>query len=114
MSNKPLLVDEIIKKVRNETLDAPMVVSDYIDKLSASIWEIGQAQIKSNIAYAIKWKDIRKHTSSDKQADMEIQITDEYKLREECKYAEKTVIEVIRSLKKRLAILSAEFGSSTY
>jgi len=109
MTEKPQLVNEIIKRVKEQTLDSPQEITDYVDKLSASIWDIGTKKIKADMDFAIKWKDIRKHTSSDKQADIEIMTTDEFKEREQCKYAEKTVIETIRSLKKRLSILAEEF-----
>ena len=109
MTDEPKLVNEIIRHVQKETIDDPKMISDYIDKLSASIWDIGQARIKADFSYALKWRDIRKHVDSDKQADNEIMTTEEYKERETCKYAEKTVVSTMQGLKKRLSMLQEQY-----
>ena len=102
---------EIIKKLQAGELENPNMLSDFLVILSASINTGGQMELEARIDYANKWKEIRANLKTDKQADMEAMLTPEYKLKEQAAIANKTILECIRSLKKKLATLNAEYQS---
>jgi len=104
-------VNEIIKQLSNweelQKLD-PHNISLYQVFLSANYWQCGQEIIKTEQAYNLKWREARENVESDKQADRLASVTKEYEDYQKARYAEKTLIETIRSLKKMLLILIEE------
>jgi hypothetical protein len=104
--------NEIITKLKNGELDNPNELADYIVILSASINTGGQMELEARIDYARKWKEIREVAKTDKQADMEAMLTPEYKLKEQAMIANRTILETIRALKKKLQNLSDEYKSA--
>ena len=106
-----MTVNDIITKLKTGELDVPDELANYLVILSASLNTGGQMELEARIDYANKWKELRANSKTDKQADMEAMLTDEYKLKEQAQIANKTILECIRSLKKKLATLNAEFQS---
>lgn len=104
-------VNEIVKKLQSGELESPSALSDYLVILSASLNTGGQMELETEIAFAQKWQDLRSECKTDKECDMKIKLTDEYKSMRQAQIANKTILECIRSLKKKLQNLSDEFKS---
>jgi len=103
--------NEIIKKLQNGELESPGVLSDYLVVLSASLNTAGQMALEARITYAQKWADMRPECKSDKECDMKVMTTPEYKDMERAKIAIKTTEQTIMSLKKKLSNLQFEYNS---
>ena len=89
-----------VEEISNQT---PNTISAEIVLLSAKLWEAGSLVLATERGKTRKWLDIRHHTTTNKEADEQIKLTDEYKDYQEAKYSEKVVLEIIKSLKKLLA-----------
>lgn len=108
MSNKT--VSEILtdlKKSELVDLMPPGVLANNLLVLSAFINQAGMMIVEAEIAYATRWKEI-KGDESDKVTDNSMKLEPEYKALQQAKYAEKALIETIRSIKKVLAVKSEE------
>lgn len=104
-------VGEIIQKlqdIKEIELLTPEQVSNYQVFLSSMIWEAGNRVIETERAYNEVWNRIRETTTSDKQADKKASLTPEYVEWRKAIYAEKTVLETIRALKKKLQSMAEE------
>lgn len=109
---KKISVNDIIKKLESGQLENPAILSDYVVILSASLFTGGKMEIETRIEYAKKWKEIKTVCKTDKQADMEAMLTEEYKLKELAALTTKTILNCIQSLKKKLVNLSDELRSA--
>jgi len=108
-------LNSIIKKYLNsENLDNPEQLSKDLVELSAGLYTIGRAIIESDIAYAKVWETERHKHKSDKSCEMAMMTLKVYEDKESNKAARGAVIEIIRSVKKRLAHLSQELGEGNY
>ena len=108
-----MTINEIIKKLRSGALDSPDELSNYLVKLSASLFEAAEFETEAQIDYAKKWQEIKETDPkmTDKLTDMKALQTEEYRLWQTMKNTQKCLIECIRSLKKKLANMADEFKS---
>ncbi len=112
-------IDEIIKELRNDELkESPDKLSEYLVVLSASLNEAGNFELDAEMDYAKKWEKIKLNTTdikgkpiTDKMVDMKAHQTDEYRTWQQFRIANKTIIQTIQSIKKRLANLQMEYHS---
>lgn len=104
-------VNEIIFKLSTEIIDNPRELSQYLVYITANLWKYGEDVVQSEIDYAKKWSDIRSKCDTDGMANVLIKIEPEYKKWQISKVNEKTLIEIIRSLKKRLLSINNEINS---
>jgi|TARA_Y100000310_G_C20669163_1_gene809306 hypothetical protein len=107
-------INEIIKELRNDELkENPAKLSEYLVVLSASLNEAGNFELDAEMDYVKKWEEIKlsEEKMTDKMVDMKSKQTDEYKTWQQFRIANKTIQEVIRSIKKRLASLNNEYHS---
>lgn len=96
----------IIQRILNEPIDDPDILSEHLVKFSAHLYNIGKAKTDAEIAYAKVWSARRSEFKSDKQCDMSLKAVPEYQELKNRESAYLMAVEVIRSLKKRLAVLS--------
>lgn len=101
---------EKIQKNENGCLDNPSLLSEYILLLSAHILDAEREKTEAEVKYTHKWVEKRKETESDKQADMRMKLEPEFIELRAKEALCKTVIETIRSAKKRLGFLAVEFN----
>lgn len=105
-----LKVNDIIQKLKQGELDNPGELSNYLVILSASLNTAGQFALDARINFASKWAELRPNCKTDKECDMKIMATEEYKDMELAKIAIKTTEETIRALKKKLSNLQFEMS----
>jgi hypothetical protein len=112
MEEKNIKVNDIITRLKNGELDSPNLLADYLVILSASLYSAGGFELDADIAYAKKWEEIKlSGEMTDKECENKGKQTGEYRTWKKMVIANKTLIEVIRSLKKKLANLNIEFQS---
>lgn len=107
-------INEIIKELRNDELkENPNKLSEYLVVLSASLNEAGNFELDAEMDYCKVWEKIKlsQEKITDKMVDMKSKQTEEYKQWQQFRIANKTIQEVIRSIKKRLANLNTEYQS---
>ena len=104
-------VNEIIKRLKNGELDNPDELSNFLVVLSASLWTAGNFELDADIACAGKWQEIKPTCKTDRECDQKIKLTEEYKLWQQTRIANKTTQECIKSLKKKLAQMNFEYQS---
>jgi len=112
-----ITVNEIIKKLKAGELESPDELSKYLVILSASLNTAGNLELDGEIDYAKRWEEIKSTTITtngksitDKLAEMKAKQTPEYRVWQEMRIANKTIIQTIQALKKRLANLSVEYN----
>ncbi len=101
-----------IQKNENDCLGNLSLLSEYLLKLSASIIDCENAKTISEIEYTKKWVETRKGVESDKSCDMQMKLEPEFIDLRAKEAMSKTLIETIRSVKKRLAFLSLEYNEN--
>lgn len=106
-----ITASEIIKNLKEGKLDSPNLLADYLVILSASMNTGGQMELQADISYSQKWIEYRKNCKTDKQCDIEVKLTDEYSLMRKAQIANKTILQTIQSLKKKLQTLNDEMRS---
>ena len=105
-------VNSIIQKLKNGELESPTQLSDYLVILSASLNQAGNLELEAEIAYAKAWEEVKEMSDyTDKRTEMKAKQTPEYKAWQEMRIANKTILQTIMSLKKKLANLSDEYKS---
>lgn len=108
MSEKQITINDIIKDLSERMIDSPDELSKYLIVLTANLWKYGKDKIEKDVIQANKWTEIRLTCETDGQADKRIKATEEWKNWQISIVLEKTVLELIRSLKKRLQSLGEE------
>ena len=108
---KQLTTNDIVKKLNNGMIDDPNELSKYLIILSASLYQGGLMETKTQIAYAKKWEDKRLECKTDRACDMAIMNEPEYWEWQKARTAVRAIIEIIRAIKKRLQNLSDEMSS---
>jgi len=108
---KQIKIKDIITKLSDNLIDDPEELSKYLVVLTANLWKYGKARIEKDILQSKKWADIRLTCKTDKETDMKIKNTEEWKNWQMAIITEKTVLELIRSIKKRLQSLGDELKS---
>jgi hypothetical protein len=101
-------VKDIILKLSKNIIDNPGELSKYLIVITANLWKYGQDRVEKDVLQAKKWAEIRLTCETDGQTDKRIKATQEWKDWQLATITEKTVLELIRSLKKRLTSLSDE------
>ena len=86
----------------------PKLAANYQLFLSAHIYEAGIKIIEAEQIVNARWQELRNIARSDKDADKAASLTDEWKEYKKAVFAEKTLIETIRSLKKMLKVFEEE------
>ena len=106
-------VNEIIHKLKKGELEDPNTLSEYLVVLSANLNVAGNFELDAEVNYAAKWEEIKLSSEdlTDKLTDAKAKQTPEYKEWQRMKIANRTVLECIRALKKRLQNLSDELKS---
>lgn len=104
-------VNEIIKKLESGQLENPAILSDYVVQLSASLFTGGKMELETDILYAQKWQELRPGCKSDKDCDMKAKLTEEYHTAQLAKIANKTILQTIMALKRKLRNLENELAS---
>lgn len=94
--------------LEGKLLDHPGQLSEALVILSGHMFNLGTKIIEAEVAYAKKWEELRPNCKTDKECDIKLKTQPEYTEMEQAKFAYKTTQEVIRSVKKRLAVLSDE------
>jgi len=103
--------NQIIKKLQAGELDNPGDLANYLVILSASLNTAGNFELEAEMEYLKKWEEIKLSAEmTDKMADAKAKQTDEYRAYKQMQIANKTILETIRSLKKKLANLQMEFS----
>lgn len=101
-------LNAIIQRLINGEADDPEQLSKDLLVMSANLFNVGQEVTAADIAYVKKWNEERIKHKTDKSCDMAIKAMPEYAEWEKKKNAYKMIVDVIRSAKKRLMILSEE------
>lgn len=111
MEKEGLKVNDIIDKLKKGELDNPGELADYLVILSASLNTAGNFELEAEINWAKKWEELKSFCKTDKECDMKVKQTEEYQLWQEMRIANKTLIQTIMSLKKKLQHLTEEYRS---
>lgn len=106
-----MTIPEIITRL--QSLDeirklTPHEVSQYQLYLSANLWLAGDKIIETEMAYNARWRLSRLECKTDKECDKLATQTPEYSTWRRAVYAEKSMVETIRALKKMLAQMSEQ------
>lgn len=112
MVEKPTEI--ILKYVAGEGLDNPEELSRNLLILSAYLGVLGKEITEAEVAYARKWQSERINYKTDKQAEMALKLAPEYSVMENKKSGYRMLQELIRSIKKRLSVLSDDRKESIY
>lgn len=102
-------IKDIILKLSSESISNPEILSQYLVLLTSNLWKYGQDTVDADIAYAKKWQEIRNTEETDGRATMRAKTTEEYRNFKMAQVSEKTLLEVVRSLKRRLVSISEEY-----
>ena len=103
MQEKALTINEIIIKLKTDTSDDPKTLSDYLVQLSASLYTASEMESDLEVNYVNVWNDIRNiEKMTDKQAEMRAKATTEWREWQRARNANKTIIELIRSIKRKV------------
>lgn len=97
---------EKIKTNDSDCLHNPSLLSEYLVKLTGSILDAEALKFAAEIKYAEKWNELRKSVESDKQCDMKMKLDPTYLEMKSKEALARNLLEVIRSVKKRLVFLS--------
>ena len=108
---KQITVKNIIAALSSSVIDDPNRLSGYLILLTANLWVYGRDRIDAETKEAEKWAEIRKECETDGQANKQIKSTEEWKNWQMSIVSEKTVVELIRSIKKRLQSIADEIKS---
>ena len=104
---------EIIRKYQTAALEEvgeqpPALIATEIVLLAAKIHEAASLTLVAEQRFAARWMDMRTELKTDGQCDKRAKSTTEYADLHKARTNEKTVLELIRSLKKLLASKSEE------
>ena len=100
---------EIIQNIIDgQLLDSPEELSKALVLLTGHMYHLGVKITETEVAYAKKWEVVRPNYKTDKSCDMFLQTKPEYQDKESAKFAYRTAQEMLRSIKKRLMVLSDE------
>lgn len=108
---KELTINDIMLRLSTEIVDDPDTLSKYLVFMTAHLWKYGKKTVEAEIAYAKKWDEIRRGEETDGRATMLAKMVQEYHDWQMAKVNEKTITELIRSIKKRLVSIANEMQS---
>ena len=105
-----MTVDEIIKKLKSGVLDSPEELANYLVVLSAYLYQSSELETVAEIKYAAEWALMKEMSDyTDKLVDAKCKQLPVYMDWQRARYTTKTILECIRSLKKKLSVTKAEF-----
>jgi len=104
-------VKDIILKLSKNIIDNPNELSEYLIVITANLYKYGLDRVEKDVLQAKKWAEIRLTCETDGQAEKRIKATQEWKDYQIAIISEKTVLQLIMSLKKRLTSLTEEIKS---
>lgn len=107
--DKEITIDSIVKDLKDGVADNPSLLSDYLIRLSASIYTGGVIELDLQVVYACKWQELRLEAKSDKACDMAVMATDEFRDWRKAQITNKTILECVRAIKKKLRTLELEY-----
>ena len=100
------------EEIANET---PATITAELVILSSNLWTVGSMILDADRKVSAKWlliRDALGDDGTDGKADREVKRTEEYADAQRARYAEKTCMELIRSLKKLLASKAIEANNA--
>ena len=101
--------EEIIADIKqNLATLTPDTVSKYSVMLSVHLASIGEQEAKADLAYHQEWERIRLAIDTDGGADKRAKATQEYYLKRLLEVQQKSTVQIIQALKKRLEVLRDE------
>jgi hypothetical protein len=107
-------INDIIEKLKSDTTDNPKDLADYLVQLSASLYTSTELETDKEVEYVKKWDEIRNSaTMTDKQAEMKAKQTDEYREWRRSLNTTKTIIELVRAIKKKLSNMEILYNEHT-
>ena len=105
-----MTINEIILKLKTDTSDDPKTLADYLVQLSASLYTASELETDLEVNYVNAWNDIRNlEKMTDKQAEMRAKATTEWREWQRARNTNKTILEVIRAIKRKLKNLEITF-----
>lgn len=109
-----ITASEILEHYSNSSVDdiiaeMPANIASELVILSSKLWSVGSNILKAEQAYNKEWLEQRPTCKTDKECDRVVKTLPEYEELQKAKYAEKSVVELIRSLKKLLQSKLTEY-----
>jgi len=109
-----ITASEILEHYSNSSVEdlieeMPANIASELVILSSKLWSVGSHILKAEQKYNKRWLEEREGYKTDKACDIFMKTTEEYAKVQQAKYAEKSVIELIRSLKKLLQSKLTEY-----
>lgn len=98
-------IEEILNEAGGGTLDNPVELSDYIVRLAHKSGEVERQIAEAEILTADKWRELRLKTKTDKEAENEIKLSDEWKTWKTLKAYGKQIDKVRSAFSKRISVL---------
>lgn len=100
-----MTVREVIDKLQSvESIQklSPRETCDYQVYLAAMYWEVGNEVIQTEQNYSRVWKSLRDTVESDKHCEKTAMLSPEWIKYRQAIYLERTMLECIRSLKRKM------------
>lgn len=108
MEEKSITINEIISKLSKQEVENPKELSNYLVMMTANFWKYGKDTLTADTICSKKWQEIRLNCKTDGQANIRIKAEPEYYTWQMSRIAEKTLLELIRSVKSRLRSFNDE------
>ena len=100
-------INDIVQLYANSTIEqignlTPHQIGSHLIIMSAKLWSVGSEILKAEQATAQKWLELRQSQKTDTSTDKIIKTTAEWSELTKLKWIEKTIVELLRSLKRYL------------
>ena len=102
------MIQEILNRILKGELDDKDTLSRDLIILAEYLGKTGSEIVQSQINYARKYQEVKPQHKTDKSCEIAMMLTDEYLKLENKKATQRALLEIIRSVKHRLRILSEE------
>lgn len=103
---KDIEFNKIFLELLNGNVDNPDLLSRYVIQLSAHSFNVAKDVTEKQRAWAKKWQEERVNYKTDKQCEMALILSTEWRDYEDKKNSYKMIKELIMAAKKRLSVLS--------
>ena len=108
-------INDIIKELKDGKCDDPKTLCDYKVMISASLYTATEMETDLEVAYIKRWEDIRNSEDmTDKRADMKSKLTDEWRDWQRARNTNKCLIEVNRSISRKLKNLEIIYNEGKF
>lgn len=104
-------VKKVLARIATRIPDDPNTCTEMETTLSANLYILDDEYFLSEQKVAEKWAVLRATSDTDKQADNAIKRTEEWIYSKRCDARRKTVLETIRSLRRRVKALEDSYGN---